>query len=146
MIPVDTGSVLRTFVLAGPPAWQGRPSAGAAPGTPAPRWGPLAMSAPANSQVSPWIQLVPFALVLAIFYFIVLMPMRRRQKKVQEFLDKLKVGDRIVTTSGIYGSITKLNDRSVQLQIAEKVRIEVARSAVGGYQGQEPVVQDATAN
>ena len=104
------------------------------------------MGAPANSQVSPWVQLVPFALVVAIFYFIVLMPMRRRQKKVQEFLDKLKVGDRIVTTSGIYGSITKLSDKSVQLQIADKVRIEVARSAVGGYQGQEPVVQDTTAN
>lgn len=104
------------------------------------------MGAPANSQVSPWVQLVPFALVLAIFYFIVLLPMRRRQKKVQTFLDNLKVGDRIVTTSGIYGSITKLSDRSVQLQIADKVRIEVARSAVGGYQGQEPVVQDTAAS
>ena len=101
------------------------------------------MAAPANSQVSPWVQLVPFALVLGIFYFIILMPMRKRQKKVQDFLASLKVGDRIVTTSGIYGSITKLNDKSVHVQIAEKVRIEVARSAVGGYQGQEPVVQDA---
>ena len=101
------------------------------------------MAAPANSQVSPWVQLVPFALVLAIFYFIILLPMRKRQKKAQEFLENLKVGDRIVTTSGIYGSITKLHDKSVHVQIAEKVRIEVARSAVGGYQGQEPVVQDA---
>lgn len=104
------------------------------------------MAAPANSQVSPWVQLIPFALVLAIFYLIVLLPMRRRQKKVQEFLSNLKVGDRIVTTSGIYGSITKLNDRSVQVQIADKVRIEVARSAVGGYQGQEPVVKDTAAD
>jgi preprotein translocase subunit YajC len=104
------------------------------------------MAAPANSQVSPWVQLIPFALVLAIFYLIVLLPMRRRQKKVQEFLGNLKVGDRIVTTSGIYGSITKLNDRSVQVQIADKVRIEVARSAVGGYQGQEPVVKDTAAD
>ncbi len=104
------------------------------------------MAAPANSQVSPWVQLIPFALVLAIFYLIVLLPMRRRQKKVQEFLGSLKVGDRIVTTSGIYGSITKLNDRSVQVQIADKVRIEVARSAVGGYQGQEPVVKDTAAD
>src|SRR6185295_3744191 len=98
----------------------------------------LAMAAPANSQVSPWLQLLPFALVLAIFYFIILMPMRRRQKKVEEFLGSLKVGDRVVTTSGIYGAITKLNDKSVQLQIADKVRIEVAKAAVGGYQGQEP--------
>lgn len=90
-----------------------------------------------------WVQFLPFALILAIFYFIILLPMRRRQKKVQAFRDALKVGDRVITTSGIYGSITKLNDRSVQLQVADKVRIEVSRSAVGGYQGQDPVVQDS---
>ena len=66
--------------------------------------------------------------------------MKRRQKKVQEFQEALKVGDKVVTTSGIYGQITKLNDKSVQVQIADKVRIEVARAAVGGYQGQDPVV------
>src|SRR5437764_4174946 len=83
---------------------------------------------------SPWLQLVPFALVLGIFYFIILLPMKRKQQKVQAFLDALKVGDRIVTTGGIYGQITKLSDTTVQLQIADKVRIEVARAAIGGYQ------------
>ena len=72
----------------------------------------------------------------------ILLPMKRRQKKVQEFQASLKVGDKIVTTSGIYGQITRLNDKSIQVQIADKVRIEVARAAVGGYQGQEPVVAD----
>lgn len=105
----------------------------------------LAMAAPSDSQVSPWVQLLPFALVLAIFYFIILRPMRRKQKKVDEFLGSLKVGDRVVTTSGIYGSITKLHDKSVQLQIADKVRIEVAKAAVIGLQGQEPVVKDTIA-
>lgn len=103
------------------------------------------MAAPSDSQVSPWVQLLPFALVLAIFYFIILRPMRRKQKKVDEFLGSLKVGDRVVTTSGIYGSITKLHDKSVQLQIADKVRIEVAKAAVIGLQGQEPVVKDTIA-
>ena len=51
------------------------------------------------------------------------------------------MGDRVITTSGIYGQITELDDTSVQVQIADKVRIEVARASVGGYQGQEPVVQ-----
>src|SRR6476659_5921270 len=88
------------------------------------------------------VQFLPFALILGIFYFVILMPMKRRQKKVQEFQESLKTGDKIVTTSGIYGQITKLNERSIQLQIADKVRIEVARAAVGGYQGQEPVVTD----
>ncbi len=88
------------------------------------------------------IQFLPFALILGIFYFLILQPMKRRQKKVQQFQESLKVGDKIVTTSGIYGQITKVNDKSVQVQIADKVRIEVARAAVGGYQGQEPVVAE----
>ena len=93
----------------------------------------------ANSFI---VQAIPFALILGIFYFMILLPMKRRQKKVQEFQASLKVGDKVVTTSGIYGQITRLNDKSVQVQIADKVRIEVARAAVGGYQGQEPVVAD----
>ena len=88
------------------------------------------------------VQFLPFALILGIFYFMILLPMKRRQKKVQEFQDSLKVSDKVVTTSGIYGQITRLNEKSVQVQIADKVRIEVARAAVGGYQGQEPVVAD----
>jgi preprotein translocase subunit YajC len=88
------------------------------------------------------LQFLPFALILGIFYFLILLPMKRRQKKVREFQEALKVGDKIVTTSGIYGQITRLNEKSVQVQIADKVRIEVARAAVGGYQGQEPVVAD----
>ena len=102
----------------------------------------VAMAGAGDSQVNPLVQFIPFALVLAIFYFIILLPMRRKQKKVQEFLTALKIGDRVVTTGGIYGSIAKLNDTSVKLQIAEKVQIELARSAIGGYQGQEPVVTE----
>ena len=82
--------------------------------------------------------LVPFVLILGIFYVMVLMPMKKRQKKVTEFQDSLKVGDKVVTTGGIYGTITKVGDASVQLQIAAQVRIDVARAAVGGFQGQDP--------
>ncbi len=100
----------------------------------------VALGSPPNGG-SPWLQLVPFVLVLGIFYFIILMPMRRKQQKIQAFLDSLKVNDRVVTTGGIYGRITRLNDQTVQMQIADKVHIEVAKAAIGGYQGQEPVVE-----
>jgi preprotein translocase subunit YajC len=90
---------------------------------------------------SAWLQLVPFVLVLGIFYFIILLPMKRKQQKVQEFLDSLKVNDKVVTTGGIYGQITRIDDHKVQLQVADKVRIDVARSAIGGYQGQPQVVE-----
>jgi preprotein translocase subunit YajC len=101
----------------------------------------LAMAQPGQSSQSVWVSLIPFALMIGIFYVLVLLPMRRRQRKVQNFQSALKVGDRIITTSGIYGAITKLEDKSVQVQIADKVRIEVARAAIGGYQGEEPVVR-----
>jgi preprotein translocase subunit YajC len=96
-------------------------------------------------QASPLLNLLPFAAVLAIFYFIILMPMRRRQKKVEEFLQNLKVGDKVITTGGLYGSITRLGDQSLQLQVAEKIRVEVSRSAVVGFQGQEPIAGEGQA-
>jgi len=100
----------------------------------------FAMAAPPDGG-SGWIQFVPFVLVIGIFYFIILLPMQRKQKKVQEFQQALKVGDRVITTGGIYGQITKVTDDAVQLQIAEKVRIDIARAAIGGYQGQPAVVE-----
>ena len=103
----------------------------------------LAMAAPADPNASPWISLLPFAFILGIFYFMVLLPMRRRQKKVADFQASLKVGDRVVTTGGIYGSIARLSEGTVHLQVAPQVRIEVARAAIGGYQGQEPVVPES---
>jgi preprotein translocase subunit YajC len=102
----------------------------------------LAMGAPPQGG-SAWLQLVPFILVLAIFYFIILLPMKRKQQKIQEFLKGLKIGDRVITTGGIYGQLTRIGDQSVQLQIADKTRIEVAKAAIGGYQGQAPVVEPA---
>jgi preprotein translocase subunit YajC len=100
----------------------------------------LAMGSPPQGG-SAWLQLLPFVLVLAIFYFIILLPMKRKQRKIEEFLQGLKVGDRVVTTGGIYGQVTRLGEQSVQLQVADKTRIEVARASIGGYQGQAPVVE-----
>ena len=89
---------------------------------------------------SPLLQFIPFVLVLGIFYFIILLPMRRKQQKAQQFLENLKVGDRIITTGGIYGQVTRLGAESIQLQIADKLRIEIAKAAIGGLQGQPQVV------
>jgi preprotein translocase subunit YajC len=99
------------------------------------------MGAPGQGA-SGFVSFIPFALILGIFYFLILLPMKNRQKKVQQFQDALKVGDKVVTTGGMYGRITKVNDKSVQLEVADKVRIEIARASVGGYQGQDPVVTE----
>jgi len=88
--------------------------------------------------------IVPLAMVFAIFYFIVIVPNKRQQKKVQEFLEGLKVNDKVITTSGIFGQVMRLDEQSVQLQIADKVNIKVSKAAIGGYQGQPPVVEATT--
>lgn len=102
----------------------------------------VAMASPQGGG-NPLLGLVPAALILGIFYFVLLLPMRKRQKKVKQFLDALKVGDRVVTSGGIFGTITRVGDESLQVQVAERVRLEISRNAVVGYQGQEPVVPPA---
>ena len=103
--------------------------------------GPVFAMGMTADGASPLLQVVPFALILGIFYFIILLPAKRKQQKVQEFLDNLKENDKIITTSGIYGQIARINGDKVQLQIADKVRIDVSRAAIGGYQGQPQVVE-----
>jgi preprotein translocase subunit YajC len=102
----------------------------------------LAMAAPPQGAQGLLGTLFPVALVIGIFYFIVLLPMKRRQDKVAEFLAGLKVDDKVVTSGGVYGTITRVGDKSLQLQIAERVRVEISRNAVVGYQGQEPVAPE----
>jgi preprotein translocase subunit YajC len=92
---------------------------------------------------SAFTQLIPFALILGIFYFLILLPMKRRQKKIEEFQESLKVGDKIVTTGGLYGKVTRVTDKTLQLEIADRVRVEISRAAVAGYQGQDPVVAES---
>ena len=99
----------------------------------------MAMGAPAQGGAPAWVQFVPFALVLGIFYFVILLPMKRKQQKVDTFLAALKKGDKVVTSGGIFGSITDISEQSVQIEIAERVRVRVSRNAIVGYQGQEPV-------
>jgi len=71
---------------------------------------------------------------LNIFYFLIILPAQRQRKRQQQMLSALKSGDKVVTSGGIYGTIVGLKGDVVQLRIADQVRIEVARSAIAGYQ------------
>jgi preprotein translocase subunit YajC len=101
----------------------------------------IAMAQPQGAP-SPLVQLMPIVLIVAIFFFLVVLPMRKRQSKVQAFLGALKIGDKVITSGGIHGTITRVDESTLQLQIADKVRIDIARSAIVGYQGQPPVAED----
>ena len=84
-----------------------------------------------------FISFLPLVLILGIFYLIVFLPARRRQKKVQNMIDNLKAGDKVITSGGIYGTIVGFKDDRIQLRVAENVKIELSRSAVTALQGSE---------
>ena len=85
----------------------------------------------------PLTQLLPFVLIFGIFYFLLIRPQQVQRRKTQEMLANLKTGDRVVTSGGIYGTIIGFRDNIVQLQVANQVKLDVARSAVTGVQTDE---------
>jgi preprotein translocase subunit YajC len=76
--------------------------------------------------------LVPILLMFVIFYFLLIRPQQKQARKQQEFIRNLKVGDRVVTTGGLHGEIKGLTETTMTLEIADKVRVKVTRSAVSG--------------
>ena len=95
--------------------------------------GHLALWAQASPQSGlPFI--ISMGAIFVLMYLLLIMPAQRRQKKVSQMLGNLKNGDKVVTNGGIYGTIVGLEDDSIQLRIAEQVKIKVARNAVAGLQ------------
>ena len=80
---------------------------------------------------------LPFALVIVIFYLIVFLPARRRQKKLDEMIATLKAGDKVITNSGIYGTIVGFKADRIQIRVADNVKIEMSRNAVSALQKPE---------
>jgi len=89
---------------------------------------------------SPLTMLVPFVLIFAVFYFIVILPAKKQQKQKEAMISALKKGDRVITTGGIYGTVSAVEDTSLLLKISENTKIRVSKSAVGS-----PVGGDDTA-
>ena len=77
--------------------------------------------------------LLPFVLVFVIFYLLIIMPQRKRQKKHQEMVGQLKPGDKIVTTGGIYGTVMGVQQDKIELKIASNVKIDITRNAVAAF-------------
>ena len=78
--------------------------------------------------------ILPFILMAAIFYFMLWRPQKQEQKKRKELLDSLKRGDKIITIGGIYGTLTKVGPQKIKVRLAEGIEIEMARTAVSGFQ------------
>ena len=76
------------------------------------------------------LSLVPFVLIFVIFYFLLILPQQKRQKAQKSMLDDLKKGDKIITASGIWGTITNLGKETVTLQVADNTKIKIQKEHI----------------
>lgn len=89
------------------------------------------MLAPAEGQ-SPIAGLIPVLLMVAIFYFLLIAPVRKRQKQHDALLENLKNGDKVVTSGGIIGTVVGIQDDRLRLKIADQVKVEITKQSVSG--------------
>src|SRR5437588_13085709 len=81
--------------------------------------------------------LMPFLLIFGVFYFLIIVPQRRRQKALQEMISTLKSGDRIITSGGLIATVTAVREKSLLVRSADKSILEITRASVAGMQGEE---------
>ena len=80
--------------------------------------------------MGPLLQLAPFALILVVFYFLLVRPQQKKAKEPHEMLDNLRTGDEVVTSGGLHGRIVKIADKMLMVEIAPKVVVRVERPAI----------------
>ncbi len=81
------------------------------------------------SQLMP--TLVMFGAMFAIFYFLMIRPQQKQKQERERMLSAIKRGDKVVTTSGMFGTVTNLSDKTVTLRVADQVKLEFERAAIG---------------
>jgi preprotein translocase subunit YajC len=84
-----------------------------------------------------FVSLVPFVLIFVIFYFLLILPQQKRQKQQKVLLESLKKGDKVITASGIWGTVTNLGKDTVTLQIADNTKIKMQREHIARLRGDE---------
>jgi preprotein translocase subunit YajC len=80
------------------------------------------------------LQFAPLAIIFAIFYFVAIAPMRKRQQELQKTIEGLTKGDRVITNGGLYGEVAAVDGGTLILKIAENTKVRVAKSAIAGLQ------------
>jgi len=88
---------------------------------------------PASGQSGQIMAFLPLILLFAVFYFLLIRPQQKRARTHKSFVENLKKGDRVVTSGGMYGTITGVTDDAVTIEVAEKVRVKVLKSAIADY-------------
>lgn len=93
------------------------------------------MAAPQGGNA--WTGLIPVLIMVAIFYVLLIAPMRKRQKKHDEMVSNLKHGDRVVTNGGVFGTVVGIEEDRIRLKVADQVKIEVQKQAIAGLVGND---------
>jgi len=81
--------------------------------------------------------IAPIILMGVIFYFLIMRPMRNRQKKEEQMRTALRPGDKVITNSGIYGVVAGVKETTFIIKVADQVKIEIAKNAIAGIQAPE---------
>lgn len=90
-----------------------------------------------GSGTGSWLSLIPFVLIFVIFYFLLILPQQKRQKQQKAMLDNLKKGDKVITASGIWGTVTNLGKATVTLQIADNTKIKIQKEHIAKLRTEE---------
>jgi len=88
-------------------------------------------------------QVLFFAAIFAIFYFLLIRPQQKQKRDREQMLSAIKKGDRIVTTGGLHGTVTGLSEHTVTVRVADQVKLEFDRSAVGRIMVESSAEKDA---
>ena len=83
------------------------------------------------------LSLVPFVLIFVIFYFMLILPQQKKQKQQKAMMEGLKKGDKVITASGIWGTVTNLGKDTVTLQIADNAKIKMQREYISRLRSEE---------
>jgi preprotein translocase subunit YajC len=95
----------------------------------------LALAGSPGGEQNPFAGILLMGIIFAIFYFVLIMPMRTKQRKLEQLVRELKSGDKVIINPGILGQIVGVEDDAFLVRVDEKTRIKVLKSAVAGLQG-----------
>ncbi|MFA5779798.1 MAG: preprotein translocase subunit YajC [Elusimicrobiota bacterium] len=85
--------------------------------------------------------LMPIFLIFIVFYFLLIRPQSKKQKEHQKMLDNLKKGDRVITASGLYGTVHEIQGNIVKLKISENVNVQMLKSAISAVINETPQIE-----
>jgi preprotein translocase subunit YajC len=84
------------------------------------------------TQTNMLVQLIPFVVIFAIFYLLIILPARKKQKQHQNLIASLKGGERVITAGGVYGTVSRVMDDRFEIQVDTNTRIQIAKSSISG--------------